>query len=466
MSTTILVSVPHGGAAGNMLRTGILSRVIDANPSLQVVLVSPLVKDDGFVREFSHPRIRFEELPPHTPSGVEARLMALMQAAYLESGITRSVQIRREEALAKGVVRWLPLKNAIAKTLIPALAAKASRYDPIDARVSHPAAERLFDQHRPALVVTSNPGLILSEVPLLRTAKRRGVRTMAVDPSWDNFTNKLIPVRRVDRLIVWNTIMRDQAVALHGYRPDHLRLAGTPQWDPYFKDGVITSRDEFCRRIGADPSIKLITLTTTPLELYAYYEPLIEMLLEAREQGRFGQPTQLLVRVHPRDAVERYAAFEGRPGVIIEKPFKQTVRSGDGMTVDVTADAQRHLANTMRHSDVILQVVSTIAIEAAIFDTPVVNVSFDGRAQVPFVRSARRYAEFTHWDNIRENGAIRDASTPDDMIEHVRRYLDDPALDHDARGRVARDQCQFLDGRAAERVAGFVNEEVAAVGGA
>ncbi len=32
----------------------------------------------------------------------------------------------------------------------------------------------------------------------------------------------------------------------------------------------------------------------------------------------------------------------------------------------------------MRHSDVVVQVASTIAIEAAIFDTPVVNMSFDG----------------------------------------------------------------------------------------
>ncbi|MFM8535193.1 MAG: hypothetical protein ACKOEC_16650, partial [Acidimicrobiia bacterium] len=354
MSTTILVSVPHGGAAGNMLRTGVLSRVLDADRSVQVVMATPLVKDAAFVREFAHPRVTFEDLPPHKPAGVEARLMALLQAAYLESGITRSVQIRRDEALAKGIVRWLPLKNAITRTLMPSMADKATRYDLIDRKVGHPAAERLFDAHRPALVVTSNPGLILSEVPLLRTAKRRGIRTVAVDPSWDNFTNKLIPVRRVDKLIVWNTIMRDQAMSLHGYQPEQLRLAGTPQWDPYFRDGVLQSREEFCRRIGADPAVKLITLTTTPLELYAHYEALIEMLIDAREQGRFGRPTQLLVRVHPRDAVERYAAFEGRPGVIIEKPFKQTVRSGDGMTVDVTADAQRHLANTMRHSDVIV----------------------------------------------------------------------------------------------------------------
>ncbi len=103
-------------------------------------------------------------------------------------------------------------------------------------------------------------------------------------------------------------------MALHGYQPEDIRIAGTPQWDAYFRDGVIGSREEFCRRIGADPSLKLITLTTTPLELYGYYEQVIETLMAARDRGRFGRPAQLLVRVHPRDAIERYAAFEGRPG--------------------------------------------------------------------------------------------------------------------------------------------------------
>ena len=374
----VLVSVPHGGAAGNILRTGTLSRVLDADRSLRVVMISPLVNDPGFVREFTHPRISFAELPPHRPEGLEARLMALVQAGYLESGITASVKIRREEAMSKGVVRWLRLKKQIARAIAPSMLRPATRYEVIDRLVSHPRAEKLFDAHQPRLLLVSNPGLILSEVPLLRTAKKRGIRTMAIDPSWDNFTNKLIPVRRVDRLVVWNTIMKEQAVSLHGYEPADIRIAGTPQWDSYFQDGVILSRDEFCRRIGADPAGKLITLTTTPLELYPYYEQVIETLIAARDRGRFGDRAQLLVRVHPRDSIERYGSFEGRPGVIVEKPFKKTVRAGDGMAVDVTADAQRHLANTMRHSDVVVQVVSTIAIEASIFDTPVVNISFDG----------------------------------------------------------------------------------------
>ena len=55
-----------------------------------------------------------------------------------------------------------------------------SRYDLIDRLVSHPDAERLFDRYQPALLVTSSPGLILAEVPLLRTAVRRRVPSIAV----------------------------------------------------------------------------------------------------------------------------------------------------------------------------------------------------------------------------------------------------------------------------------------------
>ena len=92
--------------------------------------------------------------------------------------------------------------------------------------------------YRPALLVASSPGLIFSEVPLLRTAVRRRVRSMAVDPSWDNFTNKLIAGAPRQPAVVWNDLMKQQAIELHGYAPDEIRIAGTPQWDLYFSDGT------------------------------------------------------------------------------------------------------------------------------------------------------------------------------------------------------------------------------------
>ena len=68
-----------------------------------LVVVSPLVNDPAFQREFAHPRVMVEDLPPHQPAGLEARLLALMQASYLNSAITESVRIRRLEAKANGI---------------------------------------------------------------------------------------------------------------------------------------------------------------------------------------------------------------------------------------------------------------------------------------------------------------------------------------------------------------------------
>jgi hypothetical protein len=461
----VIVSVPHGGAAGNVLRTGLVSRLLEAHDGVEIVLVSPLVRDAAFEREFKHPRVRFEDLPPHRPAGLEGRLMALVQAAYIDSGVTESVRIRRQEAVAKKTIRWIRAKRLLAGALAPSIVRKESRYQLIDRAIAHPWADALFDRHRPVLLVTSSPGLIFSEVPLLRTAVRRGVRSMAVDPSWDNFTNKLLPVRRVDRLIVWNELMKAQAIALHGYQPDEIRIAGTPQWDLYFKPGPVTPRETFFRRIGADPSRKLITLTTTPRELYPHHDHVLRVLARAMTERAWRHDTQVLVRLHPRDEVEPYAEFRDVPHVIIEKPFRATVKAGDGLAVDITAENQQHLADTLRYSDVVVNVASTIAIEAAIFDTPVVNIAFDGETPSPWERSARRYYRFTHYVNITRHGAVRVAETPDGLIDEIGRYLADPARDRDGRRRVTLEQCQFLDGKSAERVAGFVAEELAAVCG-
>jgi hypothetical protein len=458
----VFVSIPSGVSAGNILRGGLVDRLLESNPDVQVVIVSPLMKDAAFVQEFARPRVTFEDLPPHMPSGLEGRLMALIQAGYLDSGVSESVKIRREEARAKGTVRWTRTKRALARMFVPSILRRATRYDFIDRMISHPYMERLFDRYQPVLLVGSSPGLIFSEVPLLRTAVRRRVRTIVVDASWDNFTNKLIPVRRADRLVVWNDIMKQQAVDLHGYAPGQVRVAGPPHWDRYFKPGPVISRSAFFAKIGADPSRRLVTLMTTGKTLYDYYPRVVRILLAAIESGRWGA-AQLLVRLHPRDDLDRYDEFRGAPHLLIEKPFKKTVKSGDGLDVDITADNQQHLADTLRHSDVVVTVASTIAIEASIFDTPVIDVSFDGETPVEFAKSARRYYRFTHYANITRQGAAPIADTPESLVEHVSRYLADRSLDRDGRKRVVQDQVQFTDGKSSERLVRFVVEELADV---
>jgi CDP-glycerol glycerophosphotransferase (TagB/SpsB family) len=283
---------------------------------------------------------------------------------------------------------------------------------------------------------------------------------MAIDSSWDNYTNKLIPVRQVDRLVVWNDIMKEQAVTLHGYSPEAIRVAGAPQFDAHFR--VRTPRLEFFKRIGADPERRLIALTTTPRSLYTHHDHVLRALVAAMHDGRL-QKAQVLVRLHPRDQFDAYREFTAVANVIIEKPFRDTVKVADGLAIDVMPEHQLHLGDTLCHADVVVNVASTISVEACIFDTPVVNICFDGPEESSYVKSARRYYSFTHYVNVTSRHAVRVAQSPDELVGAVAAYLANPSLDAAGRKQVVLDQCQFTDGRSAERVVGLVLEELGAV---
>jgi hypothetical protein len=385
-------------------------------------------------------------------------LLTLVQAAYLSRGQTESVRIRMAEARANGIIRWVGLKGWLGR-VIGAPFGGGSAYALSDRLVSHPEVERLFDQYRPVLLVCANPGLVFAEVPVMRTARRRKVTSLVIDASWDNFTNKLLPVRQADRLVVWNDIMKTQAVTLHGYEPEAVRVTGAPQFDPHFRGASRSTRDEFFKRIGADPARKLIVLTTTPRSLYSHHDHVVRALSGAIERGELGA-SQVLVRLHPRDEIEAYRECAGAPHVIIEKPFRDSVTVADGLAIDVMPEHQRHLSDTLCHADVVVNVASTITIEACIFDTPVVNICFDGPEDTPYVRSARRYYSFTHYVKVTSRNAVRVAQSPAEMVAWVRRYLEDPALDAEGRRQVVLEQCQFTDGRSASRVVACVLDEL------
>ena len=116
----------------------------------------------------------------------------------------------------------------------------------------------------------------------------------------------------------------------------------------------------------------------------------------------------------------------------------------------------------MAHSDVVINVASTIAIEASIFDTPVVNIAFDqdDAETRPFLTSPLRYYSYTHYQQIVRAGAVRIAKSATELTDLVNGYLVDRSRDAAGRRRVVAEQCEFADGRSAERLAGVIVREL------
>ena len=110
----------------------------------------------------------------------------------------------------------------------------------------------------------------------------------------------------------------------------------------------------------------------------------------------------------------------------------------------------------MAHSDVVVNFASTTTVEAAIFDTPVVNIGFDDTPALPLPLSIGRYYQFEHYQPVVETGAARIAESVDDLVQAVRGYLANPDADAAGRRELVNRCCTHTDGLAGVRAARWV----------
>jgi hypothetical protein len=106
----------------------------------------------------------------------------------------------------------------------------------------------------------------------------------------------------------------------------------------------------------------------------------------------------------------------------------------------------------------VVNIASTTTIDAACFDTPVVNVAFDGPRNVPYEESCKRYYKFDHYKKVVETGGITIANSIDELVQQIERYLDDPSLEATGRARIREEQCYKLDGKSGERIGQYLIE--------
>jgi hypothetical protein len=209
------------------------------------------------------------------------------------------------------------------------------------------------------------------------------------------------------------------------------------------------TREEFCARVGADPS-RPIVLYTTGMANHMPGEPQIVEGIAAmlREMREFGPP-QLLVRVYAKDRTGRFEELKRRDPTILfpEVPWEPahlTPLPEDGPL----------LTNMLRHAAVGINVASTVSLELCMFEKPVVNVAYDPPGMDIRPVSYARYYEFDHYRPVVQSGAVSVAHSESEMRSLVRRALADPRAGCDQRrALLTRMFADTLDGRSGERVA-------------
>ncbi|HEX6865566.1 MAG TPA: hypothetical protein VF414_22250, partial [Thermoanaerobaculia bacterium] len=229
-------------------------------------------------------------------------------------------------------------------------------------------------------------------------------------------------------------------------------VTGVPHFDWYRCPAMRMSREELCALHGFDPRRPIVLYGTATPHL-APSEHLVVQRLARDLAGVPGSP-QLLVRLHPGEAGGRFHDWQPGPGVAFQRPGERGRGSLAGYCP--TREENRELVGTIQNADVIVNLASTLTLDAALCDRPAVNVAFDLSPKEPSFQTAisQYYTHYDHYRTVVESGAVRLAHSPEELMSHVSAYLRDPGLEREGRKRLVDLWCGPFDGGSGRRLAG------------
>jgi CDP-glycerol glycerophosphotransferase (TagB/SpsB family) len=175
-------------------------------------------------------------------------------------------------------------------------------------------------------------------------------------------------------------------------------------------------------------------------------------------EGAFFKPLQILARFHPKytDSSEGLSS----PNIVFHRPGTYFKNEGE-FSIDSSASANKwtfrdadiiHLANSLKHADIVLSVDSTLTLDAAAVGRPSILVGYDGDRTLPYKRSIAYIYERDHYRNVMKTGAAPLARSHEELVRDINQFLKDPDYLQKERDILVRDLLYKVDGQSGKRM--------------
>ncbi len=431
-----------------------LQRHLAAHPDVRCICVlthAGVIFDYFFRERPPHERFVREYVPFGKDRSFLQRLFRFFYAYFIYTGTTAvmaTIGIRPDEPPAGGrLKRYLgPVKRLISLTFGRSRFWRERAVPFLYYRVfpERPFA-RLFEKYGPDMVFV--PHLYGPfDAALLAEAKRRGVPTIGMISNWDHFDKYFLPFK-ADRILCQSDQIKRFAIKHQGYDPARIQLVGYPYFDFIFHNRDAASRRDLLSELRLPAGSRYLLYVSG--SAYCRDEPeIVEEILRWVEQGAFGPDMHLVIRPYAgtrradRDYDRvKFDRFLGHP--------RARVFAGESWG---NVEKSVRFVSVVRHSDAVLVVYSTAALEAAALDRPVIAPTFDGWHTRPFRESIRRFEIREHFRDVMRSGAVRPAYDFGELREAIESALRDPGRDRAERAKLIENLCYRVDGKSSERV--------------
>lgn len=440
----------------NIYDTDFWSTLVENNKDNHIHLVVEKERLEYYQKYFTHPNVTIHGYTEFSHQGYN-RLIFFLVRSGLYSHSTQLYRMRAYKRADVGFFQMI-IKEVLARTLGRSTLYKRFVRFLVSKITSSDELKELFETIRPDIVFA--PSLIDNDfdVPVSVEARRRKIPVVGMVRSWDNLNNHGVLAFVPDRFIVQNVWLQEVAHTLQGLPKDFVKdVSGLPHYDRYKEiEKMVMPRDEFFQKMNLDPNKKYVFLAG--FDFY-YSEDALPATIDALiESGEITEPTQVLFTRHPRSIfseseykldtlkhVKLYNLFGGK-----EMGFH---------------DTESTFMNLGYHADVIINMASTVAIDAAIFDKPTICIDFDaGDRKLSYWEHVHRlYDSFDHYERLVSSGGVSLPKNPQELAQEINAYYADPTKNAEGRKKIIDFFVAPFDGVAGKRLASMVQEEIDSV---
>lgn len=284
--------------------------------------------------------------------------------------------------------------------------------------------------------------------------------------SFDNITTRPPLPIRFDRYIVWNSFNADELQRGYpGLGNRHIAITGPAQFDFYGRPELVVPATTWRAEIGLPDGVPTVLFGAGPLTVSPHEAQYLDDLLAGIADGRLPSDLHVVLRRHPNDLPDRWEPFRAHPAVRFDDPGSIGGATRPGQ-VNMGTDQISGLCSTLSHTDVHVNVSSTMTLDGAFFDKPQIGPAYDRTGAGRHRRRAIDLYRREHFIPIVGSGGLELARSPEELVSQVRSALDRPERLANERHTMLVDMCTFLDfaatGRVADEVTRFLGDHVVA----
>jgi hypothetical protein len=255
--------------------------------------------------------------------------------------------------------------------------------------------------------------------PLIYAAEVLKIKTSTFIFSWDNLASKGRMAGNFNYYFVWSQLMKSELIHFYkSVKKENVLVVGTPQFEAYTNDEFGYSREQFKKKFSLGKDQKIIFFTCNDASSkndIVYLEILANFITENKLVGEVA----VIVRTSPVEDASRFKFLADKFSFLIwnfpdwnisrihhQESWSQRVPSMSDLN---------DLKSLLKYCDICINVLSTITLDAYIFDKPVINPVFGNESNGMF--DDQKFLNYAHLSKLVD-------SKSSDIVKNAGEFLD------------------------------------------